>query len=428
MRRVAITGIGLATPLGLDAASSWQALLEGRCAVGPVKAYDASALRTQIAAEIPAFDAKPFLANRRVLRMMTRSDQLAVAGAALAVRDSALDFAARDRERCGLFVAGNKETSKLEPVLDGLIETRRGDGVADLRLLGEKAASVLPPLFFVEGLQASTLFYISEAYGLKGANTYFAGTAESGVIALGRAFRAIRRGEADVAIAGGFDDAASWWTLSKFDALGFMTDRNELGARACRPFDAERTGTVLGEGAALLVLEELGAARARGARVRAEIIGYGSASDAHAAMTPHPGGRGLAQAMTAALRDAGSNPEAVGYVAAHGSGTRLGDRSEVRAIRQVFGGSADRLVGSSVKAATGHLMAAAGALNVAVAALALESQVVPPTLNLERVDPACALDWVRGKARELRFGQALALARGLGGQNVALALRAAAPA
>jgi 3-oxoacyl-[acyl-carrier-protein] synthase II len=423
MRRVVITGIGLVTPLGLDMSSTWKGLLDGKSAVGLIRGFDASSLHTRLAAEITDFDAKPFLANRRVLRMMTRSDQLAVAGASLAVRESGLDIAARDGTRCGLFLAGNKETSKLEPVLEGLSVTRGSDGVADLRRLGEQAASVLPPLFFVEGLQASPLFYISEAYGLKGANTYFAGTAESGATAVGRAFRAIRRGEADVAIAGAFDDAASWWTLSKFDAMGFMTDRNELGARACRPYDAERTGTVLGEGATLVVMEEYEAAKARGARVHAEVTGYGSASDAHAAMTPHPDGRGLAQAMDAALRDAGSRPDAVGYLAAHGSGTRLGDRSEARAIRKVFGRTADRLVGSSVKAATGHLMAAAGALNVAVAALALEHQVVPPTLNLERIDPDCALDWVPRKAREVRLEQALALARGLGGQSVALALR-----
>jgi 3-oxoacyl-[acyl-carrier-protein] synthase II len=425
MKRVVITGIGLVTPLGPDAQTTWQGLIEARSAVGPIRAFDASTLRTRLSAEIPDFDAKPFLANRRVLRMMTRSDQLAVAGAALAVRDSGLDLKARDGTRCGLFVAGNKETSKLEPVLEGLIVTRGEDGRADLRRLGEQAGSVLPPLFFVEGLQAAPLFYISEAYGLQGANTYFAGTAEAGASAVGRAFRAIRRGEADVAIAGGFDDAASWWTLSKFDAMGFMTDRNELGARACRPYDAERTGTVLGEGAAMLVLEEYEAARARGARVHAEVVGYGSACDAHAALTPHPDGRGLARAIDAALRDAGSSPDAVGYVASHGSGTRLGDSSEARAIRKVFGTSAGQLVGSSVKAATGHLMAAAGALNVAVAALALEHQRVPPTLNLEKVDPDCALDWAPGKSREVRVEKALALARGLGGQSVALALRAA---
>jgi 3-oxoacyl-[acyl-carrier-protein] synthase II len=245
-------------------------------------------------------------------------------------------------------------------------------------------------------------------------------------VAVGRAFRTIRRGEADVCVAGGFDDAASWWTISKYDGMGFMTRSNELGARACRPFDAARTGTVLGDGAAVLVLEELEAARARGARIHAEITGYGSGYDCYRAMTPHPEGRGLAHAMEGALRDAGTRPADVSWIAAHGSGTRLGDASEVRAIRKVFGSAADGLAGSSVKPATGHLMAAAGALNVAVAALALEHQILPPTLNLENVDPACAMDWVR-EARPARVEQVLALARGLGGQNVALALRAHRP-
>ena len=227
-----------------------------------------------------------------------------------------------------------------------------------------------------------------------------------------------------MAIAGGFDDAASWWTLSKYDGMGFMSERNELGSGACRPYDRERSGTVLGDGAAFLVLEEMEAARARGARILAELAGYGSGYDCHKPVTPRPDGRGLVQAMQAALRDAGTTAGAIGHVAAHGSGTRLGDASEARAIRAVFGEGAAKLSGTSVKAATGHLMAAAGALNVAVAALALHHRVVPPTLNLQVVDEECTMDWVRGAAREVRTDQALALARGLSGHNVALVLRA----
>jgi 3-oxoacyl-[acyl-carrier-protein] synthase II len=421
---VAITGVGLVTAFGVGARATWQALLEGKSGVGPVRAFDATSLGTRLAAEIPDLDAKPYVANRRVLRMMTRNDQLAVAGAALAVQDAGLTVSAETAERAGLFVGGNKETSKPESLLEGVLVARAPDGTADVRRLGESARSSFPPLFFVEGLQAASLFYVSEAHGLKGANTYFAGTAEAGAVALGRAFRAIRRGEADVAIAGGFDDAASWWTISKYDGMGFMSQSNELGPRACRPFDRDRTGTVLGDGAALLVLEEYEAARARGARVVAEVTGYGTGYDCHGAMTPHPQGRGLEQAMRSAMADAGTTAAAIGHVAAHGSGTRLGDVSEARALRAVFGGDGARPAGSSVKPATGHLMAAAGALNVAVAALALHHQVVPPTLNLEAVDPRCEMDWVRDKAREGRLDQALALARGLSGQNVALALRA----
>lgn len=424
MRQVAITGVGLVTSLGVGVAATWQALLEGRSGVGPIRAFDASSLRTRLGAEITDLDPKPYVANRRVLRMMTRNDHLAVVGAALAVKDAGLTISAEEAERASLFVGGNKETSKPESLLEGVLVARGPDGVADVRRLGESASSSFPPLFFVEGLQAASLFYISEAHGLKGANTYFAGTAEAGALAVGRAFRAIRRGEASVAIAGGFDDAASWWTLSKYDGMGFLSDRNDLGSGACRPYDRSRTGTVLGDGAALLVLEEAEAARARGARILAEVIGFGTGYDCHGTLTPHPEGRGLVRAMQAALSDAGTAPAAVAHVAAHGSGTRLGDASEARAIRSVFGEAGRALAGSSVKPATGHLMAAAGALNVAVAALALHHQVVPPTLNLEAVDGDCAMDWVRGGPRQLRMQQTLALARGLSGQNVAVVLRA----
>jgi 3-oxoacyl-[acyl-carrier-protein] synthase II len=424
MRRVAITGIGLLTPLGTGAEANWQALLEGRSAIEPIRGFDASGLHTRVAAEILDFDPKPYIANRRALRMMTRSDLFAVAGSTLAAKDGGSPFSEATADRSGLFIGANKETSKLEPFLEGVLVAKGADGVADVRKVGESARSHFPPLFFIEGLQAASLFYVSEAFGLKGANTYFAGTADSGATAVGRAFRAIREGEADRALAGGFDDATSWWTFAKYDGMGFLSDHNELGARACRPFDRDRTGAVLGEGACILLLEEYEAARARNARIHAEIVGFGSGFDCHATLTPHPDGRGLARAMGAALRDASLQPKDVGYVAAHGSGTDKGDASEARALRSVFGEGASGVAGSSVKAATGHLMAAAGALNVAVAALALEHQTLPPTVGLENVDPECAFDWVKGKPRQARADHALALARGLSGQNVALALRA----
>jgi 3-oxoacyl-[acyl-carrier-protein] synthase II len=428
MRRVAITGIGLLTPLGAGAEANWHALLDGKSGIGAIRGFDPSSLHTRLAAEILDFDPKPYVSNRRALRMMTRSDLFAVAGSFLAAEDAGRPFSAETADRSGLFVGANKETSKLEPFLEGVQVARGPDGAADVRRVGEAARTHFPPLFFIEGLQAASLFYVSEAWGLKGANTYFAGTADSGATAIGRAFRTIRSGEADRAIAGGFDDATSWWSLAKYDAMGFLSDRNELGARACRPYDRQRTGAVLGEGAAMLVLEEYEAARARGARIHAEIVGFGSAYDCHATLTPHPEGRGLARAMGAALRDGDMKPADVSYVAAHGSGSRKGDATEAKALRTVFGPRANGVAASSVKAATGHLMAAAGALNVAVAALALENQVLPPTLNLDAVDPQCAFDWVGGKPREARVEQALALARGLGGQNVALALRAVRPA
>ncbi len=354
---------------------------------------------------------------------MTRHDVLTVVAAALAVRDAGLEPSDDPEGRRAAFSASGKETSVPENFADAALEARGEDGVVDTARFGEIAMRSVPPLFFLEGLQGATLHYLSEAFSLRGANTYFAGTAEAGMHAIGRGYRAIRRGEADVAIAGGGDAPVNWWNMSKIDGLGLTTRRNDLGAGACRPFDRDRDGTVMGEGGAFLVLEELQAARARGANVHAELVGYAAASDVSSYLTPDPSGRPIAQAIVAALREAGASGGEVGYVAAHGSGTRLGDASEAAALRSALAG-ADRVLASSVKPATGHLVAAAGALNAAVATLALARGSVPPTLNLEALDRSCAgVDWVAREGREADVGLALALARGLEGQIVALAIR-----
>jgi 3-oxoacyl-[acyl-carrier-protein] synthase II len=423
LRRVVVTGIGLVTPLGVGTEETWTGLVEGKSAVGPISGYDATALRTQLAADIPDFDPEQF-AHRRVLRSMTRNDQLALAGASLAIADAGLETA-EDGDRAGLFVGSNKEISNPMNILEGSLVARNEDGSVDIRRLGEQASSAFHPLFYVEGLQAASIFYISQAHSLKGPNTYFAGTSESGLAAIGRGYRAVRRGEADVAVAGGFDDASSWWNMTKFDTLGILTQRNDLGAAACRPYDAERTGTVLGEGSAFLVLEPAEAAQARGARIYAEVAGLGNAYDAWKLITPDPEGRSLATAIEAALREAEAAPGDVDYIATEGSGTRAGDASEAHALRSVFGNDG-KPAASSIKPATGHLVGGAGALNAAVAALAIHHGVVPPTLNLERPDPDCdGVDWVPREARTTPVGHALALARGLEGQNVVLAMRAA---
>jgi 3-oxoacyl-[acyl-carrier-protein] synthase II len=427
MRRVVVTGVGLVTPLGTGHGDTWDALVDGRSAVRPIEAYDASSLRTQLAAELPAFEPTDY-APRKALRSMTRNDQLAVAGAALAAADAGLDAPAEDdpaRTRRGLFVGSNKEVSNLPPILDGVRYAETGDGELDLQQLGANARSALPPLYYVEGLQAASLFYVSHAHGLMGANTYFAGTAEASATAVGAAFRAVRRGEVDVAIAGGCDDATSWWNTTKFDAMGILTGENDLRRAACRPFNDDRSGAVLGEGSAFLVLEEAEHAAARGAEPYAEIAGFGSAFDAYALLTPDPTGRPLARAIGAALRDAAEEPAGVAAVVAHGCGTRAGDASEGRGLRIVFGDGASPAA-TSVKAATGHLVGGAGALNVAAAVLAVRRRALPPTLNLERPDPSCeGIDWVAGAACETRAGAAVAVARGLEGQNVAVVVRAA---
>ncbi len=418
---VAITGIGLITPLGVGVQETWDGLINARSAVGEITAYDASSLRSKLGAEIRDLDPKQFVSNRRSLRTMTRYDMLATVAAVAAVRDAGLEPDGDPEGRMALFVASNKETSEPEKFEDAALATRDEHGQTDIRRMGKEAASIVPPLFYIEGLQAAALFYISDALGLMGANTYFAGTAEAGLNAIGRAFRAIRRGEADIALAGGADVPVCWWNMANVDSLGILSTRNELLAGACAPFDRDRDGAVFGEGGAYLVLEDRAAADARGARVYAEVVGFGGANDTEHLLRPDPEGRALAKAIESALGEAGSAPGDVGYVAAHGSGSEGGDASEANALRSALGST----VASSVKAAAGHLVAAAGALNAAVAALALSNGVLPPTLNLQHLDPDCeGVDWNPGGARETSVSLALALARGFEGQNVALALRA----
>lgn len=423
-RRVAVTGVGLCTPLGVGAGETWDGLLEGRSAVGRIASYDPSGLRTQVGAEVGELNPREYVEKRRSIRTMTRHDVLTMVAAVLALRDSGLELGDDEAGRAAAFVASGKETSEPEKMEDVAVEARDGDGRVEMARMGEVAFAGVPPLFFLEGLQGASLHYLSEALALRGPNTYFAGTAEAGMHAIGRAYRAVRRGEAEVALAGAGDAPVNWWSMSKMDGMGLMTRRNELGPSACRPYDRDRDGTVMGEGGAFLVLEELDAARSRGATVHAEVAGYGSAADVERHLTPDAAGRPPARAIASALREARAAGGEVGYVAAHGSGTRLGDSSEAAALRSALGG--DGAVASSVKPATGHLVAAAGALNAAVAALAVARGAVPPTLNLEDVDPDCGgIDWIPTEGREAHVRLALALARGLEGQTVALALRGA---
>jgi 3-oxoacyl-[acyl-carrier-protein] synthase II len=417
-RRVVVTGLGLVTPLGLEVEAVWEALVGGRSAVGPIQGFDPGSLHARLGAEVTGFDAGAHVENRRNLRLMTRADQLCFAAARLAVGDAGLDPKGEEPARAAVYVGGAKEICKPESLREPHLAARGPEGDFAFTRFAASAFSTTHPLFYLEGLPGAPLFYISQDCGWTGANCYFPGTAEAGSTALGAAFRAVRRGEAEVALAGGFDDAVSWWNLTKLDGLDLLTDANQLGVGACRPFDRARGGAVLGEGAAFLMVEERERALRRGARIWSEMLGFGSAFDAGALLRPDPGGREVAAGVRGALRDAGLDASQVGYVAAHASGTRLGDPSEALGLVGALGPAP---LASSVKAATGHLGAAAGALNAAVAVLALDRQRVPPTLNLTDPDPACPVDGVALQAREVTIDHSLAVARGLEGQCSVLA-------
>jgi 3-oxoacyl-[acyl-carrier-protein] synthase II len=424
VRRVAVTGVGLCTPVGHDTESTWSALVEGRSAVGPIAGFDASSLRTQIGAEVRDLEPRDYVANRRSLRTMTRHDIYAMVAAKGAIEDSGLDLGDDLEGRNALFTAGDKQVSDPDAFAESSVAARDASGKADIRRFGELAFSSVHPLFFLEGIQGASLFYVSEQWGLRGPNTYFSGTAEAGLFAVARGYRAVRRGEADVALCGASDSPIFWWHMAAWDSYGVLTGRNELGAAACAPYDRDRDGTVMGEGGAFLLLEDLEAAQARGAKVYAEVVGWGTAFDSGYLSSPDSSGRAVTTSVERALREAGVTGDGVGYVAAHGDGTKDADASEAAGLRHAFGD--DNLLASSVKPATGNLVGAAGALNAAVAALAIARRTLPPTLNLENLDPACAgIDWIAKEAREAEVKVAVALARGLEGQNVALALRAA---
>ncbi len=416
---VVITGIGLITALGEGREATWQGLIEGKTAIATISTYDASSLLTRQAAQLHDFDARRYL-DRKARRFMAPVDEIACGAAHLALADAGLTPSDLVPERTALFAGGNKELCRPEGVVEAALAIRSADGRADFAKLGEIASSVFPPLFYVEGLQPAVLFFVSQMFGIRGPNAYFHGTAEAGASAITAAARAIRRGAADIAIAGGFDDPTSWWPMSHMDTLGVLTSRNDLGAGAFRPFDRDRSGSLLGDGAAFLVLERRSAAAARGARGYAQIAGSGAANDRRV-LTPAT--HGLTSAITRALADATLPADSVDYVCAHGCATRLGDLTEVQAIRGALGQAAESVWASSVKPQTGHLVGAAGALNIAVAALALHHAVAPPTLHLEHPDPQCRLDWIPKSARDGRLRNALALARGLAGQQVAVALR-----
>ena len=429
-RRVGVTGIGLVTGLGVGTDATWKAILEGRSAVAPLEGFSTDGLTSRIGSQVGTLDPEAYGAARRNTRTMTPGDRFAYVAATLALRDagfSAADDLPRaypDSDRLALYAAGDKEVGRITGFEEAVKAARKPDGEVDVRVFAEVGMNTVYPLIYVEGLPGASLFYISQTHKMTGANTYFSGSSDTGLIAIGTAFRTIRRGEADLAIAGAYDDGLTPLSMNRFDSFGILTYRNDLGPAACRPYDRDRTGSVMGEGAVFFVLEEMEAAKARSARVYAEVCGYGAAFDGYRLVTPDPEGGGTRRAIEAALKDGAVAADDVGYVATHGSATLLGDVTETAALKAAFGEHARRLAASTVKPATGHMTAAAGPLSLATAVLAIHDGVLPPTLNLAHPDPACDLDWVPLEARSQRVRFAVAVGRGFEGTAAAIAARA----
>jgi len=404
-RRVVITGIGCVTPIGTGVDGLWEGLRAGRSAVRTITHFDPSPFRSHIAAEIPDFVPSDHL-GARDLRRLDRFSQLGVTAARLALSDAGLEATGEDRDRVGVMMGS---------ALGGVAHAERQ--AEAFRTGGLRAVDANLALTVFGGAVSCN---IAIAFGFTGPNATNGMSCASGTVAVGDGLRAIRRGDADVMLCGGAEAPLAPLCFGAFALIRAMSSRNEDPATASRPFDADRDGFVMGEGSAVLVLEELTRAVARGAPIYAEVAGYGLTNDAHHMTAPKPGGREAARAMALALRDAEVTPDGVEYVNAHGSSTPLNDSTETAAIKVVFGAHAHRLVISGTKGYYGHPLGASGAIEAGITALAIARGWLPPTLNLSRPDASCDLDYLPGTGRDAAPACALSNSFGFGGVNASL--------
>ena len=407
-RCVVITGMGAVTPIGNTAEEFWASLVEGRSGIGPITRFDPSQLPTRIAGELKGFDPLKYI-DKKDDRKFDRFLKYAVACAVMAVEDAGLKTDRIDATRFGVLVGSG--IGGLETLLE------------QYDTLTAKGPDRVSPFFVPMIIINMASGVISMRFGAKGPNTSVVTACATGNHAIGEAMRIIERGDADVMIAGGAEAIIIPLTIAGFCQMKAMSTRNDDPTRASRPFDAERDGFVCGEGGGLVVLEALEHARRRDARIYAEVAGYGMTGDAHHMTAPDPEGDGAARAMAAALRDAAVEPAAVGYINAHGTSTPYNDKFETIAIKRVFGDHAKKLAVSSTKSMTGHLLGAAGGIEAIATAFALHHGVLPPTINYEKADPDCDLDYVPNQARKQEVAVALSNAFGFGGTNATLALK-----
>ncbi len=408
-RRVVITGVGLLSPLGVGTEPTWRGLLEGRSGVGPITRFDVSDYPCRIAAEVEGFDPADYF-ERKEIKKVDLFAHYGVAACQMALEDSGFLDSPYNGDRVGAIVGAG---------MGGLPLIERTH-----QLLLERGPGRISP-FFIPGLIINMIAgLLSIRYGFRGPNSSPVTACTSGLHAVGDAFRQIQRGYADAMIAGGAEGIIAPLAVGGFCAMKALSLRNDEPEKASRPWDRDRDGFVIGEGAGIVVLEERRAALERGATVYAEIVGYGMSADAHHISAPHPEGAGAELVMNSALADAGIDRELIGYVNAHGTSTPLGDEAEVKAIKRVFGDHAYKLAVSSTKSSTGHLLGAAGGLEAGILALALRHQILPPTLNLDNPSEGCDLDFVPHVARPTELRYALTNSFGFGGTNGALIMAA----
>ncbi len=407
-RRVVVTGMGMLSPLGTDVPGSWEGILAGRSGIGPLEHMDVSAYSTRFGGSVKGFNVEEYLPAKEA-RKLDLFIQYGLAASFQAVRDAGLEITDANRERIGVVMGSG---------IGGLTNIEN-----NCKALFEQGPRRISPFFVPGSIINMVSGFLSIHLGIQGPNYAVTTACTTGTHSIGMAARNIMYGEADVMIAGGSEMAACGLGLGGFGAARALSTRNDEPTRASRPWDKERDGFVLSDGAGALVLEELEHARARGATIYAELVGFGMSGDAYHMTAPPENGAGAARCMVNALRDAGLNPEQVQYINAHGTSTPAGDLAEAAAIRSVFGEHAYRLAVSSTKSMTGHLLGAAGAVEAIFSILAIRDQVAPPTINLENPDEGCDLDFVAGEARAMPIDVVVSNSFGFGGTNGSLVFR-----
>ncbi len=405
-RRVVITGMGVVTPVGQDLETFWSRLKNGVSGIHKIASFDTSRFDCQIAGEVRDFDPKLFFKNPKDVRRADRFTHLAMAAAKMAIKDSCLDLEKTQRDRFGVIVSSG---------IGGLQTLEQQHAVLLAKGPSRNSPFTIPMLI---SNMASGI--ISMEYGLQGPNMSIVTACATSANAIGESWRMIKFGDADIFLAGGSEAAICPMGLAGFSAMKALSRRNDEPERASRPFDRDRDGFVMGEGAGVVVVEELQHAKARGARIYCEIAGYGLSADAYHMTAPPPDGEGAARAMQMALNHARISPEQVDYINAHATSTDIGDICETRAIKKVFGDHAYKVAISATKSMTGHLLGGAGAVEMAACALSIRDSVIPPTINLEHPDEACDLNYTPNVAQEKKVRVALNNAFGFGGHNATL--------
>lgn len=404
-RRVVVTGVGMITPVGLNTDKTWEGLVNGMSGIGPITFFEDKDMPTQIAGEIHGFDPAQYIEQKEI-KKMDRFIHLAIAASQMAMDDSGLKITPDTADRVGVMVSAGIGGL---PAIEKYYKTYLEKGY-------RKLSPFLIPMLIINEASGQ----ISIRYGAKGPNSAAVTACATGTHSIGDAFKIIQRGDADAMIAGGTESCICPIGIGGFCAMKALSTRNDEPQRASRPFDLERDGFVMGEGSGIVILEELGFALKRGAKIYAEVVGYGLTGDAYHLTTPAPNGEGAARCMAMALKDAALDPKDMGYINAHGTSTKYNDEYETMAIKTVFGGHAYKIPVSSTKSMTGHLLGAAGGVEAVITVLAMDRGILPPTINLENPDPECDLDYIPNIARKAQVEVAMSNSFGFGGTNACL--------